>query len=99
VIESRRMIWPRHITRMVEGRDVYGVLVGKPEGKEAAGRPRRRWEKDNIKNGPLRSGIGARPLLIWFRIGTGDKSSGSVTSGQLLDYLRNFKLASKDSAR
>jgi hypothetical protein len=31
-----------------EGRGVYGVLVGKPEGKRTLGRPRRRWE-DNIK--------------------------------------------------
>ena len=30
------------------GRGVYRVLVGKPEGKRALGRPRRRWE-DNIK--------------------------------------------------
>ena len=27
---------------------IYGVLVGKPEGKRPLGRPRRRWE-DNIK--------------------------------------------------
>jgi hypothetical protein len=33
---------------MGEERGVYKVLVGKPEGKKAAGRPRRRWE-DNIK--------------------------------------------------
>jgi hypothetical protein len=31
-----------------EGRGVYGVLVGRPEGKRPLGRPRRRWE-DNIK--------------------------------------------------
>jgi hypothetical protein len=31
-----------------EGRGVYRVLVGKPEGKRTLGRPRRRWE-DNIK--------------------------------------------------
>ena len=29
-------------------RDVYRVLVGKPEGKRPLGRPRRRWE-ENIK--------------------------------------------------
>ena len=29
-------------------RDVYRVLVGKPEGKRPLGRPRRRWE-GNIK--------------------------------------------------
>ena len=33
---------------MAEGRRVYRVLVGKPEGKRPLGRPRRRWE-DNIK--------------------------------------------------
>jgi hypothetical protein len=31
-----------------ESRDVYTVLVGKPEGKRPLGRPRCRWE-DNIK--------------------------------------------------
>jgi hypothetical protein len=31
-----------------EGRSVYRVLVGRPEGKKPLGRPRRRWE-DNIK--------------------------------------------------
>ena len=31
-----------------ERRSLYGVLVGKPEGKRPLGRPRRRWE-DNIK--------------------------------------------------
>jgi hypothetical protein len=29
---------------MGEGRNVYRVLVGKPEGKRPLGRPRRRWE-------------------------------------------------------
>jgi hypothetical protein len=33
---------------MGEGRNVYGVLVGKPEGKSPLERPRRRWE-DGIK--------------------------------------------------
>jgi hypothetical protein len=33
---------------MGEGRSVYGVLVGKPEGKRPLGRPRHRWE-NNIK--------------------------------------------------
>ena len=33
---------------MGKRRDVYRVLVGKPEGKRPLGRPRRRWE-DNIK--------------------------------------------------
>jgi hypothetical protein len=33
---------------MKEGRGVYRVLVGRPEGKRPVGRPRLRWE-DNIK--------------------------------------------------
>jgi hypothetical protein len=48
VIKSRRMRWAGHVARMGEGRGVYRVLVGKPEGKRSLGRPRRRWE-DNIK--------------------------------------------------
>jgi hypothetical protein len=48
VIKSRRMGWTGHVARMGEGRGVYRVLVGRPEGKRPLGRPRRRWE-DNIK--------------------------------------------------
>jgi len=33
---------------MGDGRGVYRVLVGRPEGKRPLGRPRCRWE-DNIK--------------------------------------------------
>jgi hypothetical protein len=31
---------------MGEGRGVYRVLVGKPEGKRPLGRPRHRWENN-----------------------------------------------------
>jgi len=48
VIKSRGMWLAGHVARMGERRDVYRVLVGKPEGKTPFGRPRRRWE-DNIK--------------------------------------------------
>jgi hypothetical protein len=48
VIKSRRMRWTGHVAHMGEGRGVYRVLVGRPEGKRPLGRPRRRWE-DNIK--------------------------------------------------
>jgi hypothetical protein len=44
---------------MVEKRNAYRLLVGKPEGKRPLGRPRRRWV-DNIRTG-----------LVWLRIGTG----------------------------
>jgi hypothetical protein len=48
VIELRRMRWTGHVARMGEGRDVYRVLDGRPEGKRPLERPRRRWEV-NIK--------------------------------------------------
>jgi hypothetical protein len=43
VIKSRRMRWAGHVVRMGEGRGVYRVLVGKPEGKRPVGRSRCRW--------------------------------------------------------
>jgi hypothetical protein len=36
------------VARMGAKRNVYRLLVGKPEGKRRLGRPRRRW-MDNIK--------------------------------------------------
>jgi hypothetical protein len=41
VIKSRRMRWPGHVASMDEGRSVYGVLVGRAEGKRPLRRPRR----------------------------------------------------------
>jgi hypothetical protein len=48
VIKSRRMRLVGHVAHMGEGRGVYRVLVGRPEGKRPLGRPRCRLE-DNIK--------------------------------------------------
>jgi hypothetical protein len=48
VIKSKRMKWAGHVARMEEGKGVYRVLVGRPEGKRPLRRPRGRWE-DNIK--------------------------------------------------
>jgi hypothetical protein len=42
IIKSRRMRWAGHMARMGEKRDVYRLLVGKPEGKRPLVRPRRR---------------------------------------------------------
>jgi hypothetical protein len=42
---------------MGEGRNVYRVLVGKPEGKRLLERPRRRWE-DGLKVGLREIGWG-----------------------------------------
>ena len=37
VVKSRRMRWAGHVARMGQGRGVYRVLVGKPEGKRQLG--------------------------------------------------------------
>jgi hypothetical protein len=59
--ELHNLYSPPNIVRMIkevemgricgtygEGRGVYRVLIGKPEGKRPLGRPKHRWE-DNIK--------------------------------------------------
>jgi len=43
IVRVRKMRWAGHVARMGEEREVYRVLVGKPEGKSPLGRPRRRW--------------------------------------------------------
>jgi hypothetical protein len=48
--KSRGIRWAGHVARMREGRKVYSVLVGKPEGETPLERPRHRWE-DGIKMG------------------------------------------------
>jgi hypothetical protein len=39
-IKSRRMRWAGHVARMGEGRNLYSILVGKPEGKRPLEIPR-----------------------------------------------------------
>jgi hypothetical protein len=47
-MKSMRMSWAGHVARMGEGRNLYRVLVGKPEEKRPLVRPKRRVE-DGIK--------------------------------------------------
>jgi hypothetical protein len=68
IIKSRRMRWAGHVAQMGEKRNAYRLLVEKPEGKRALGRPRRRWV-DHIRilerwDGVMGTG------LVWLRIGT-----------------------------
>jgi hypothetical protein len=67
VIKSRTMRWAGHVARRGEGRDVYGVLVGRPEVKNhledpgVDGRITLRWTLG--RQGPMRrTGFG------WLRI-------------------------------
>jgi hypothetical protein len=55
-MKSRRMRWAGHVARIGEKKNVYRLLVGKPEGKRPLGRPRRRWI-DNIKMDLLEIGL------------------------------------------
>jgi hypothetical protein len=55
IIKSR-MRWVGHVAGMEEKRNVYRLLVRKPEGKRPLGRPRRRWI-DNIKMDLLEIGL------------------------------------------
>jgi hypothetical protein len=57
IIKSRRVRWAGYVARMREKRNVYRLLVGKPEGKRPLGRPRRMWI-DNIKMDALEIGLG-----------------------------------------
>ena len=59
-----RMIWAEQVARMGERRQVYRVLVGKPDGKKPLGRPRHRWE-DNIKMNLQEVGCGG---MDWIEV-------------------------------
>jgi hypothetical protein len=58
------------MARMGEEREVYRVLVGKPEGKRPLGRSRRRWE-DGIRMDLMEIGWGVWSGFNWRRTGTG----------------------------
>jgi hypothetical protein len=57
------MIWVEHIAHMGKIRNVYKILVGKPEGSRKLRRLRHTWE-GNIK-------------MVFIEIGCGLDSSGS----------------------
>jgi hypothetical protein len=62
---------------MGEKRNVYRLLVGKPEGKRLLGRPRQRWV-DNIKMNLTERGLGGAD---WIGMAQGrDKSTALVNA-------------------
>jgi hypothetical protein len=67
VIKSRRLRWAGHVARIGERRDVYMVLMGKPEGKSPLERSGCRWG-NNIKMDLQEVGRGS----IWCSMGTGE---------------------------
>jgi hypothetical protein len=65
-IKSRRMRWVGHVAHMGEGRNVYRILMGKPERKRPFGRPRHRWGSKGTL-GRLVGGMWSG--FTWLRIG------------------------------
>jgi hypothetical protein len=57
------------MARMGEGRGVYRVLVGRPEGRRPLGSPRRRWE-DNIKMDLREIRVDGANWIRWLEIGS-----------------------------
>jgi hypothetical protein len=57
ISQSRKMRWTANVTRVGENRNVYRLLVGKPEGKKPLDRAKRRWI-DNIKMDLLKMELG-----------------------------------------
>ena len=73
---------------MGEERGVCRVLLGKPEGRRALGRPRRRW-MDNIRMDLQEVRCG---YMYWIGLAQvadacecGNEPSGSVKCGEFLD--------------
>jgi hypothetical protein len=78
------MRWAGHVARVAEKRNVYRLLVRKPEGKRPLGRPRRRWI-DNIKMDLLERGLSvvdwiglAKDRYMWSSCERGNEPSGSI---------------------
>jgi hypothetical protein len=61
IIKRRRIRWMEHVARMREKRNTYRILVGRPEGNIAPGRPRRRW----VASAALLQGKNPRYTLDW----------------------------------
>jgi len=78
------MGWAGHVARVGEGRGVYRVLVGKPEGKRPLGRLRRRWE-DNIKMDLQEGGCGS---MDWIELAQ-DRNMWGV----LVNAVMNFRVS------
>jgi hypothetical protein len=84
IIKSRRMRWAGHVAQMGEKRNVYRLLLGKPEGKRPLGSPRRRWI-DNIKMDLLEIGLSVVDCIglaqVKYRWTAGKLPSGCTTCG------------------
>jgi hypothetical protein len=83
--KPQRMRWAGHVARMGEKRNVYRLLVGKPERKRPLGRPRHRWI-DNIKMDLLEIRLG---VVGW--IGLAQDRTGQSSCELSNKPLRSIK--------
>jgi hypothetical protein len=67
---------------MGEGRKVYRILVGKPEGKRPLVRPRHRWE-DGIRMDLRETDWGVWSGFNWLRVKTGECGDETLGSGTM----------------
>jgi hypothetical protein len=80
-IKSRRMRWAGHVGRM-EVKNVYRLLVGKPQGKN-------QWEDQDVSGWIILGWIVERwegvmwTGLVWLRIGTGKELNWAVVNSVL----------------
>jgi hypothetical protein len=68
---------------MGEKRNLYRLLVGKPEGKRTLGKPRRRWMY-NIKMGLLETGLN---VVDWIGL-----SQDSYRCRAVMGSVMNFRV-------
>jgi hypothetical protein len=68
---------------MGEGRNVYRVLVEKPQAKRPLGRPRRRWE-DGMKMDLREIFGGVLSGFTWLRIG--------IVGGAVVNAVMNLRV-------
>jgi hypothetical protein len=62
IIKPKRIRWLEHVVGTRQKRNVYRLLVGKPEGKRPLGCARRRW-RDNIKVDRFEIGLSVVDLI------------------------------------
>jgi hypothetical protein len=69
MIKSRMMRWVGHVARIVEKRNAYRILMGKPDGKRTLGTPICRWV-DDIKMDLRQIGWGGMDWTELVQVGT-----------------------------
>jgi hypothetical protein len=95
MIKSRKMRWAGHVARMVETRNAYRILVGKP-----LGRPRRRWVDLRAIEWDGTDWINQTQDRDQWRalVNTAIKPSGSLKCWNVPEWLHKWQLLRKGSA-